>query len=97
MIPDMLDWRQVWGSGMLRKGSNDPCRVRPSIVLLKNGSWEPLHEWQHMWLQDVMHMPLGCHGATDWDYRVTMHFRQLHPISSHQLWERCVSVKQRQD
>ncbi|GFW04693.1 hypothetical protein TNCV_3897451 [Trichonephila clavipes] len=32
-----------------------------SIVLLKNGSWEPLHEWQHMWLQNVMDIPLGCH------------------------------------
>ncbi|GFX23767.1 hypothetical protein TNCV_3597091 [Trichonephila clavipes] len=55
-----------------RKGSNSAetvlrhhCRVRPSIDLLKNGSWEPLHEWQHMWLQDVMDIPLGCHGATD--------------------------------
>ncbi|GFV88071.1 hypothetical protein TNCV_3242211 [Trichonephila clavipes] len=26
-------------------------RVRSSIVLLKNGSWEPLHKWQHMWLK----------------------------------------------
>ncbi|GFV25290.1 hypothetical protein TNCV_4642511 [Trichonephila clavipes] len=71
-IPDMLDWRQTWESGMPRKGSNSaeivllyPCRVRPSIVLLKNGSWELLHEWQHMWLNDVMDITLGCHGATD--------------------------------
>ncbi|GFT19787.1 hypothetical protein TNCV_4992511 [Trichonephila clavipes] len=42
-----------------------PCRMRPSLVLLKNGSWEPLQEWKHMWLQDVMDIPLGCHGATD--------------------------------
>ncbi|GFT23133.1 hypothetical protein TNCV_1858651 [Trichonephila clavipes] len=35
-----------------------------TIVLLKNGSWEPLHEWQHMWLQDVMDIMLGCHDAT---------------------------------
>ncbi|GFW34480.1 hypothetical protein TNCV_500981 [Trichonephila clavipes] len=37
--PNMLDWRQIWGSGRPRKGSNSaetvlrhPCRVRPSIV-----------------------------------------------------------------
>ncbi|GFV36708.1 hypothetical protein TNCV_1033841 [Trichonephila clavipes] len=78
MIPDMLDWRQIWGSRRPRKGSNSakkvlssqeelckPCRVRPSIVLLKNGSWEPLHEWQHMCLQDVMDITLGCHGTTN--------------------------------
>ncbi|GFU69731.1 hypothetical protein TNCV_1221191 [Trichonephila clavipes] len=72
MIQDMHDWRQIWGSSRPRKGSNSaetilwhPCRVRPSIVLLKNGSWEPLHELQHMWLQDVMDIPLGCRGATD--------------------------------
>ncbi|GFT70563.1 hypothetical protein TNCV_1133221 [Trichonephila clavipes] len=72
MIPDMLDWRQIWGSGRPRKGSKSaetvllhPCRMKLSIVLLKNGSWEPLHEWQHMWLQDVMDIPLGCHGAMD--------------------------------
>ncbi|GFT34061.1 hypothetical protein TNCV_4385041 [Trichonephila clavipes] len=48
MIPDMHDWRQIWGSGRPRKGSNGaetdlwhPCRVRRSIVLLKNGSWDP--------------------------------------------------------
>ncbi|GFV94900.1 uncharacterized protein TNCV_1028981 [Trichonephila clavipes] len=35
--------------------------MRPSIVLLEKGSWEPLHQWQHMWLQDVMDIPLGCH------------------------------------
>ncbi|GFY31846.1 hypothetical protein TNCV_4201541 [Trichonephila clavipes] len=72
MIPDMLDWRQIWGSGRPRNGSNSAvtflchtCRIRPSTVLLKNGSWEPLHEWQHIWLQDVMDIPLGCHGAMD--------------------------------
>ncbi|GFW62828.1 hypothetical protein TNCV_4451771 [Trichonephila clavipes] len=72
MIQDMLDWRQIWGSGRPRKGSNSVetvlghlSRVRPSMVLLKNDSWEPLHEWQHMWLQDVMDIPLGYHGATD--------------------------------
>ncbi|GFW01002.1 hypothetical protein TNCV_1762401 [Trichonephila clavipes] len=27
-----------------------------------------LHEWQHMWLQDVMNIPLGRHGATDHYY-----------------------------
>ncbi|GFT53995.1 hypothetical protein TNCV_153561 [Trichonephila clavipes] len=61
ITPDMLEWRQFWGSGRPRKGSNSaetvlrhPCPVRPSIILLKNGSWEPLHEWQHMWLQDAM-------------------------------------------
>ncbi|GFV34406.1 hypothetical protein TNCV_1776951 [Trichonephila clavipes] len=65
MIPDMLNWRQIWGPGRPRKGSNSvetvlshTCRVKPSIVLLKNGSWESLHEWQHMWLQDVMDIPL---------------------------------------
>ncbi|GFX11725.1 hypothetical protein TNCV_4340711 [Trichonephila clavipes] len=68
----MLDWRQIWGSGRARKDINrvetvlcHPCHVRPSIVLLKNGSWEPLHEWQHMCLQNVTDIPLGCHGATD--------------------------------
>ncbi|GFU94010.1 uncharacterized protein TNCV_2390991 [Trichonephila clavipes] len=36
-----------------------------SIVLLKNGSWEPLHEWKHMWLQDVMGITglAWCHGS----------------------------------
>ncbi|GFY48646.1 uncharacterized protein TNIN_192381 [Trichonephila inaurata madagascariensis] len=33
--------------------------MRSSIVLLKNDSWKPLHAWQHMWLQDVMDIPLG--------------------------------------
>ncbi|GFX08356.1 hypothetical protein TNCV_3268451 [Trichonephila clavipes] len=72
MIPDVLVWRQIWGSDRQRKGSNSaetvlrhPYCVRPSIVWLKNGSWEPLHEWQHMWLLDVMDIPLGFHGATD--------------------------------
>ncbi|GFV39023.1 hypothetical protein TNCV_965891 [Trichonephila clavipes] len=72
MIPDMLDWRQIWGSDRPRKGSNSaeavllhPCCVRPSIVLLKNGSWELLHEWQNMWLQDIMDLLLGCHGVTN--------------------------------
>ncbi|GFW77711.1 hypothetical protein TNCV_134021 [Trichonephila clavipes] len=44
------------------------CRVRLSIVLMKNGFWEPLQEWQHMWLQDVMDIPLGCHVANDQYY-----------------------------
>ncbi|GFW33564.1 uncharacterized protein TNCV_2210961 [Trichonephila clavipes] len=42
MIPHMLDWRQIWGSGRPRKGGNSvvtvlrhPCRVRMNIVLLK--------------------------------------------------------------
>ncbi|GFU88816.1 hypothetical protein TNCV_4444931 [Trichonephila clavipes] len=72
MIPDMLDWRQMWASCRPRKGSisaetvlRHPCHVRPSIVFLKKGSWEPLHERQHMWLHDVMDIPLGCHDATD--------------------------------
>ncbi|GFU83316.1 hypothetical protein TNCV_3739271 [Trichonephila clavipes] len=72
MTPGMLDWRQIWRSGRSRKGSNSAgivlwhlCRVKLSIVLLENGSWDPLHEWQHMWLQDVMDIPLGCHGVTD--------------------------------
>ncbi|GFU79318.1 hypothetical protein TNCV_2138411 [Trichonephila clavipes] len=72
MIPDLLDWRQIWGSGWPRKGSNSaktvlghPCRVSPSIVLLKSGSWELLHEWQHMWLQDVMDIQPGYHGPMD--------------------------------
>ncbi|GFU51120.1 hypothetical protein TNCV_2549271 [Trichonephila clavipes] len=42
-----------------------PLPCEPSIVLFKNGSWEPFHEWQHMWLEDVIDIPLGCHGATD--------------------------------
>ncbi|GFW43138.1 uncharacterized protein TNCV_1475331 [Trichonephila clavipes] len=61
MIQDMLDWRQIWGSGRARKDSNSaetvlwhPCRVRLSIVLFKNGSWEP---WQ----------PCGCRMS--WTYR----------------------------
>ncbi|GFW79096.1 hypothetical protein TNCV_3631271 [Trichonephila clavipes] len=68
----MLDWRQIWGPGRPRKSSNSAetdlrhlCRVRPSIVLLKTGSWEPMHKWKHMWLQDVIDIPLGCLGATD--------------------------------
>ncbi|GFS62460.1 hypothetical protein TNCV_1262511 [Trichonephila clavipes] len=73
IIPEMIDWRQIWGSGRSKKGSNSaetvlshPCCVRPSIVLLKKGlMWEPLHEWKHMWLQDFMDIPLGCHGTTD--------------------------------
>ncbi|GFX51402.1 hypothetical protein TNCV_3103351 [Trichonephila clavipes] len=43
MIPDMLEWRQIWGSGRPRKGSDSvkqscdrhPSCLRPSIVLLK--------------------------------------------------------------
>ncbi|GFV43092.1 hypothetical protein TNCV_5027821 [Trichonephila clavipes] len=76
IISDMLDCREIWGSGRPRKGSNcaktvlgHPCRLRPSIVLLKNGFWEPLHEWQHMWLQDIMGIPLCCHGAMDQRWR----------------------------
>ncbi|GFV08901.1 hypothetical protein TNCV_3821441 [Trichonephila clavipes] len=65
IISDMLDWRQIWGSGRTRKGSNNSYRARPSIVLLKNGSWEPLHEWQHVWLKDVLGIPLGFHCAMD--------------------------------
>ncbi|GFX30395.1 uncharacterized protein TNCV_3460461 [Trichonephila clavipes] len=68
MIPDMLNWRQIWRSSMPRKGNKHaetvlrhPFRMKSSIVLLKNGSWEPLHEWQHMCLQGVMDIPLGCH------------------------------------
>ncbi|GFW64793.1 uncharacterized protein TNCV_4450951 [Trichonephila clavipes] len=34
-------------------------------TLLKNGSWEPCHEWQHMWVKDVMDVPIGCHYAMD--------------------------------
>ncbi|GFV42530.1 hypothetical protein TNCV_2905391 [Trichonephila clavipes] len=62
MIPDTLDWRQICGSGRLRKDSSSVetvthllCKgMRSRTVLLKNGSLEPLHEWQHMWLQDVI-------------------------------------------
>ncbi|GFV02876.1 hypothetical protein TNCV_3610051 [Trichonephila clavipes] len=39
MIPDRLDWRQIWGSGRSNKGSNSadtvlghPCHVRPTII-----------------------------------------------------------------
>ncbi|GFW01553.1 hypothetical protein TNCV_5137361 [Trichonephila clavipes] len=53
------------GSNRVKTVVLHPCRVRPIIALLKKDSWEPLHEWQHMWLQDVMDIPLGCHGATD--------------------------------
>ncbi|GFT04529.1 hypothetical protein TNCV_1930341 [Trichonephila clavipes] len=42
-----------------------PCHVRSSIVFLKNVSLEPLHEWQLMWLQDIMDILLGWHGAKD--------------------------------
>ncbi|GFX14613.1 hypothetical protein TNCV_4016111 [Trichonephila clavipes] len=59
----------------LEKGSNSgnsaetvlrhPFRVRLSIVFLKNGSWESLHEWQHIWPQEVMDITLGSHGAPD--------------------------------
>ncbi|GFX81194.1 hypothetical protein TNCV_1911861 [Trichonephila clavipes] len=50
-IPDMPNWRQIWGSGRPRKGSNSaetvlPYRERQNIVLLKNGSRESLHEWK---------------------------------------------------
>ncbi|GFW46190.1 hypothetical protein TNCV_4210691 [Trichonephila clavipes] len=45
----MLDRRQIWGSGRPRKSGNSAetvllqaCCVKPSIVLLKNGSGEPL-------------------------------------------------------
>ncbi|GFU69039.1 hypothetical protein TNCV_3785601 [Trichonephila clavipes] len=72
MIPDILNWRKVCGSIRSRKGNNKAktvlghlCRMRPSIVVLKNGSWEPLHEWQHMGLQDAMDIPLGCYGVLD--------------------------------
>ncbi|GFW62068.1 hypothetical protein TNCV_1684991 [Trichonephila clavipes] len=70
--PDMLDWRQMWGSGRPKIGSNStetvrrlPCCLRPCIVLLINDSWEQLHEWQHLGLQDVMDVPLGYHGSSD--------------------------------
>ncbi|GFU50594.1 integrase catalytic domain-containing protein [Trichonephila clavipes] len=60
------------GKVMPRKCSNSaetvlgqPCRVRQSIILLENGSWDPLPEWQHMWLQDGMYIKLGCHGDKD--------------------------------
>ncbi|GFY14145.1 hypothetical protein TNCV_3613341 [Trichonephila clavipes] len=50
------------------------------------------------------HMVAGCHGHTArlswWNgskLGVTVYCRQWHPIASHQLWERCVAVKQRQD
>ncbi|GFW86001.1 uncharacterized protein TNCV_1968091 [Trichonephila clavipes] len=69
MIPDIFDWRQIWGLGKPRKGSKSaenvlwhPCRVRPSIVLFKNGSWEPLHEGQHMWLQYIMVTRINTKG-----------------------------------
>ncbi|GFV65752.1 uncharacterized protein TNCV_4153881 [Trichonephila clavipes] len=35
-IPDMLDWRQIWGSGRPGKGK------RPEEKMFKNGSWEPM-------------------------------------------------------
>ncbi|GFT50980.1 hypothetical protein TNCV_1174091 [Trichonephila clavipes] len=62
--PRYDDWRQIWGSGSPRMGSNIAeillsCEAEHGIV--KNGSWEPLYEWQHMWLQDVMDIPLECH------------------------------------
>ncbi|GFX95657.1 hypothetical protein TNCV_4885831 [Trichonephila clavipes] len=104
MIPYIIDWRQIWGSGRPRKGSNStetvllhPCSVRRSIVLLKTGSREPLYEWQHMWFQNVMDIPLSCHGTTDQYWGVAVYCGQWHPIPSRQLWERCVAVKQRQD
>ncbi|GFV81947.1 uncharacterized protein TNCV_3151451 [Trichonephila clavipes] len=70
-IPDMLDWRQIWGSGRPRKGSNSAetvlglrCRVSPSIVLLKIGSWEPLHDWQHMCQGRIESITTGSHTRT---------------------------------
>ncbi|GFT95351.1 uncharacterized protein TNCV_3326341 [Trichonephila clavipes] len=47
-----------------------------------------------MWLQDVMDIPLGCHGATHQYYG---YCSQWHSIPSHQLWERYFAVKQMQD
>ncbi|GFU47435.1 sodium-dependent dopamine transporter [Trichonephila clavipes] len=94
MIPDMLDWRQFWGSGRPRKGSNSvkiilrhPCRVRPSIVVLKNGSRAPLHEWQHMWLQDVMDMNLDSSLKTTWFYFTADQFsRARHHSKRKRRW-----------
>ncbi|GFV10976.1 hypothetical protein TNCV_4707381 [Trichonephila clavipes] len=72
IIPDILigdksrdraGQRRVGNSG--RQSCDIPCRVRLSIVLFKNGSWEPLHERHYMWLQDVTDIPLGCYGAMD--------------------------------
>ncbi|GFV03459.1 hypothetical protein TNCV_5060001 [Trichonephila clavipes] len=57
MIPDMLDWRHICGLGKVKEGHL--CRVRLSIVLLKNSSWESLYEWQQTWLHDVMDILLG--------------------------------------
>ncbi|GFT28450.1 hypothetical protein TNCV_428651 [Trichonephila clavipes] len=47
--------------------SCDSLVVTPvsSIAMFKNSFWETLHEWQNMWLQDVMDKPLDCRGATD--------------------------------
>ncbi|GFU84276.1 uncharacterized protein LOC103524116, partial [Trichonephila clavipes] len=42
-----------------------PFSVRPNIVLVNNGFWELLHEWKHIWLQDVVDIPLVGHGALD--------------------------------
>ncbi|GFW75982.1 hypothetical protein TNCV_351671 [Trichonephila clavipes] len=91
----MLDWRQIWGSGRPRKGSNStetvlchPCRVGPNIVLLKNGSWKPLHEWQHMFLQDAMVIPMAVMWCLGSILGVTMYCSLWQPIPSHLLWER---------
>ncbi|GFV57743.1 hypothetical protein TNCV_4463411 [Trichonephila clavipes] len=71
MTPDMLDWKQIWGSDRPMKDSNSaeavltPLPCEAEYCLVKNDSWEPLQDWQYMWLQDVMDIPLGCHGAMD--------------------------------
>ncbi|GFU47944.1 hypothetical protein TNCV_4967401 [Trichonephila clavipes] len=102
MIPDMLDWRQIWGSGGPKKGINSAKTVLRALL------WEAVLCLVEKWLLGAVayvetNGVAGCHDHTAGLSRchrsilgVTVYCRQWHPIPSHQLWERCVAVKQRQ-
>ncbi|GFS62878.1 hypothetical protein TNCV_2276011 [Trichonephila clavipes] len=63
MIPDKLDWRQIWRSGKPRKGSNKQCGdslVTPLPCEAKHCHVEiwPLGAGAYV----ATHVVSGCHG-----------------------------------
>ncbi|GFU56871.1 hypothetical protein TNCV_2437501 [Trichonephila clavipes] len=91
MIPDMNDSRQIWVSGRPRKDSLVtplPCEAKNCLVekcLLEAVAGVAIHVFE------------ACHGHTVGSILgVTVYCMQWHRIPSHQLWKRCVAVKQRQ-
>ncbi|GFX86161.1 hypothetical protein TNCV_2560431 [Trichonephila clavipes] len=57
---------------------------------MKNGSWEPCPERQHMWLKDVMEVWLGCHFAMD-QYKINPVVRDTTPKGGVVRWASLVS------